>query len=104
MLLFWWYWIVEFNLESILVYNISYKNLIVAKPLGIRLDKTELFIEGCDGARYLVLFESEKYDYNRIIYLIGVKSGIRYVTSHDDVKIKVDSYNSLPLQKSNEFS
>ena len=32
-------------------------------------------------------------------YLIGVKSGITYAISHYYAKIKVDSYNSLPLEK-----
>ena len=33
----------------------------------------------------------------QIRYLIGVKSGTTYVISHNYAKIKVDSYNSLPL-------
>ena len=41
--------------ESILVYNISYKNLI-AKHLLIRFDKINGFIKVYDGSRYLVLF------------------------------------------------
>ena len=75
----------EKSYESILVYNISYKTLIDAKSYG---------------TRYLVLFGIEKKnDYNRIRYLITVKSGIIYVISHNYAKIKVDSYNSLPLEK-----
>ena len=44
-----------------------------------------------DGIRHLVLFGSEKYDsiYNRIRYLIKVKSGISYIIL----------YNSLQLEK-----
>ena len=30
--------------ENILIYDVSYKNLIVPKPLGIRFDKTDGFI------------------------------------------------------------
>ena len=41
--------------------------------------------------------------YNRIRYLIGVKRGITYVVSHNYAKIKVDSYNSLPLEKTMTF-
>ena len=76
--------------------------MIGAKPMRIRLDKVNEFIRVCDGTRYLVLFGSEKYDliYNRIRYLIGVKSGITYVISHNYVKIKVDLYISLSLEKS----
>ena len=54
--------------ENILVYNISYKSLIYSKPLRIRFNKIDGFIRVYDGTRYLVLFESEKYDliYHRI--------------------------------------
>ena len=31
-------------------------------------------------------------------YLIGIKSGITYVISHNYAKIKIDSYNSFPLK------
>ena len=39
--------------------------------------------------------KSEKYDsiYNRIRYLISVKSGITCIISHNYAKIKVDSYD-----------
>ena len=40
-----------------MIYNISYISLI---------DKVDEFIRGFDGTRYLVLFVSEKYNYNRI--------------------------------------
>ena len=65
-----------------LVYNILYKTLIEVKPLRIRLDKVEGFMGVYDGTRHLVLVCSEKYDfiYNRIIYLIGVKSGIKLLS------------------------
>ena len=66
--------------------------MIGAKPLHITFDKVDGFIRVYDGARYLVLFVGEKYDfiYNRIRYFIGVKSGITYVISHIHAKIKVD--------------
>ena len=61
-----------------------------------------------DETRYLVLFESEKYDlqqdYSRITYLIEVKSGITYVISHNYTKIKTESYDSLALEKNNDYS
>ena len=90
----------EGSYENILVYNISYKNLI-AKPLRIRFDKKDGFIRVYDGSRYLVLFGREKYDsiYNRIRDLISVKKGITYIISHNYAKIKVYSYDSLPLGK-----
>ena len=49
--------------------------------------------------------ESEKYDfiYNRIRYLISVKSDITYVISHNYAKFKVNSFDSLPLEKTMTF-
>ena len=37
--------------ENILVYDISYKTLIDAKPLCIRFDKVDGLIRVCDGTR-----------------------------------------------------
>ena len=87
--------------ENILDYNISCKSLISAKSLRIRLDKVEGFIRVYDGTRYLVLFDTEKFDaiYNRIRHLISQKSGIMYVISQNYTKIKIDSYDCLPLEK-----
>ena len=81
--------------------NFSYKNLIDVKPLRIRFDKMDGFIRIYHGNRYLVLFGLQKYDaiYNRIRYLISQKSRIAYAFSHYYAKIKVDSYDSLPLEK-----
>ena len=87
--------------ENNLVYNISYKNLIDCKALRIRVNKIDVFNRVYDKTRYLVLFGSEKYDstYNRIKYLISIKNGIIYIISHNYAKSKVDSYDSLPLEK-----
>ena len=43
----------------------------------------------------------KKYDaiYNRIRYLIRIKRSITYVFHHYYAKIKVDSYDSLPIEK-----
>ena len=67
----------------------------------MRFDKIDGFIRVCDGTRYLVLFGSEKYDaiYNRIRYLIGVKSGTAHVISHNYARTKIDSCDSLPREK-----
>ena len=47
------------------------------------------------------MFVSEKYDaiYNRIRYLISLKSSIIYIFSQYSAEIKVDSYDSLPVEK-----
>ena len=87
--------------ESILIYNISYKTLIGAKPLLIGFDKVDGFIRVHDGTRYFGLYGPEKYDaiYNRIRYLISEKSGITYVFSHNYTRIKIESNDSLYLEK-----
>ena len=71
----------------------------------IRFNKIDEFIKVYDGTRYLVLFGSEKYDfiYNRIRYIISIKSGIIHIIFHNYAKIKVDSYDSLPLEKTMTF-
>ena len=47
------------------------------------------------------MFGSEKYEaiYNRIRYLLNLKSVTTYVSSHYFEKVKVDSYDSLPIEK-----
>ena len=84
--------------ENIIVYNISYKILIGDNSLRIRTDKIDGFIRVYDGTTYLVLFRTEKNDFscNRII---RAKSGIAYFISHNYAKIKVDSYDSLAVEK-----
>ena len=69
--------------------------------MRIRLDKIDGFIKIYDGSRYLVLLGPEKYDaiYDRIRYLISLKSGIKYIFSHYLAAIKVDFYGSLTIEK-----
>ena len=69
--------------------------------MHIRFNKTDRFIRIYDGTRYLKLFGSEKYDaiYDRITYLISLKSEITYIFSHYFAKIKVDFYDFLPIEK-----
>ena len=75
--------------------------LVLSHQVVASIKQINLFELVYDGTKYLVLFGAEKYDfiYNRIRYLVGVKSGVTYVISHDYAKIKVDSYDSLPLEK-----
>ena len=75
--------------------------MISAKPLCMRFDKVEGFISVYDGTRYLVLFGPEEYDAisNRIRYLSSQISGITYVISYNYARIKIDLYDSLPLEK-----
>ena len=69
--------------------------------MQIRFNKIDGFIRIYDGTRYLTLFEEEEYEaiYNRIRYFLSQKSGITYIFSHYFAKIKVDSYDSLPIEK-----
>ena len=43
--------------ENTLIYDISFKALIVSKPLRIEFDKIDWFIKIYDGTRYLSLFD-----------------------------------------------
>ena len=91
----------EKSRENILIYDISYKTLIDPKVLCIRYFKINGIIRIFDGTRYLTLFGSEKYEaiYNKIRYVINQKSDITYICSHYFSKIKVDSCDSLPIEK-----
>ena len=88
-------------LENILICNISNKTLISPKALHIRFDKTDGFMRIYDGTTQLVLLAIEKCGviFNKIEYLISLKSGITYIFCHYFAKIKVDFYNSLPIEK-----
>ena len=81
--------------------DISCKTLFGSKLLHIRLDEVDGFIRLYDGMLYLVLFGPEKYDaiYNRNRYLTSQKSDVTYAIFHNYTKIKIESYNSLPLEK-----
>ena len=69
--------------------------------MRIRFDKVNEFIRIYDRTRYLSLFGSENFNtvYNRIGYLISLKSSVTYVFSPYYAKIKDGSYDSLPIEK-----
>ena len=75
----------EKSQESILIYNISYKTLFGAKPLCNRFNNVDGYITVDNGNGYLTLIGPEKYDtiYNKIRYLISLKSSITYVFCHN---------------------
>ena len=86
--------------KKIWFYSILYKTLIGAKPLRIRLDKVYGIIRVYHRTRYVILFEEKcRSIFDRIRYLIGEKSSITYGISRNNSKLKVDSYDSLPLEK-----
>ena len=57
--------------------------LIGSKPLRINFHKIDELIRIFDGTKCLILFGSEIYApiYNRITYLISLKSGITFIFS-----------------------
>ena len=75
--------------KNILIYDISYKSSRNAKPLLIRFNKIDGFIKTHNGFRCLV----------HLKYLISEKSGIKDSINHNFGKIRIDSYNSLPIEK-----
>ena len=91
----------EKSYQNILVYHVSYKTFIGAKPLRIVLNKVDIFIRDNGGTKYLALQCSEKYYaiFNRIRYLITLKSHISYAFTHHCGKIKINSDDDLPIEK-----
>ena len=73
--------------------------------MRIKFDKIDKFLRVFDKTVYLVLFGSEKCNSieNKIKYLISVKSGITYMIFDNYAKIKADSYNFLPLERTITF-
>ena len=87
--------------ENTLIYDISYKTSEGAKPLRIRFDKIDGFIKTHDKIRYLLLFDCSYHDKvsDKIKYLINEKSGITDSINHNFARIRIDSYDSLPIEK-----
>ena len=73
------------------IYDVLYKTLIGAKPLRVMFDKVDGIVRDYNGTKYLALFGPEKYYaiFNRIRYLVGLKSSIANVDSHDYAKAKL---------------
>ena len=67
-----------------------------------RFDKIDGFIIPLDNKiKRLVLFDYGLFDKicNKIKKLISEKSGINNSINHDFGKIRIDSYNSLPIKR-----
>ena len=71
-----------------------------ANTLQIRYDKIDGFIKIRNKIKYLILF-NEWCDKicDRTKYLINEKSGIADNINHKFTIIRIDSYNSLPIEK-----
>ena len=87
--------------KNILIYDISYETFKGSKPVRIWFDKKDGFIKIYDGIRYLVLLGHSWYDKicDSINYLISKESGIKDCNNHNLLRIRIDSYNSLPIEK-----
>ena len=73
-----------------------------AKPLHVLFNKTDGYNRKYDSTKYLALFQSdEKHETNfsRMSYLIMLKSNISVNYSHKYKKIKINSGDSLSLEK-----
>ena len=68
------------------------------KPLCIWFDKLDGFIKIDDEIRYLVLWKNNE-TYVSIKYLLSEKSGITNSINHDFARIRIDSCNSLFIEK-----
>ena len=98
--------------EIILAYIILYKKCMDVKLFPIRFDKVDGVIKIYDGIRHFEV--SNSYNevcsrnnsslcsamFDKINYLISEKSGITGSGNHMLAKIIIDSYNSLPIEKS----
>ena len=79
--------------------------------MHIKFNKVDGIIKIYDGIRYLELSKSYNEVYcridsriynaifNRINYLISEKSGITDSINHNFARIRIDSYNSSPIEK-----
>ena len=75
--------------------------------MRIRLNKIDGFIGfPGDDFRHLVLFDNGLFDKicDKIKHFISEKSGIADSINYNFGKIKIDSYNSLPIEKNIDFS
>ena len=71
-----------------------------AKPLRISFDKIDGFIKIHNKIRYLVLFDYViVIKLGKIKYLLIEKSGIADSINHNFGKIRIDSFDSLPIEK-----
>ena len=89
-------------MEIFQFYDIAYKTSMGLKPLGIRFDKIDEFIIALDGkTKHLLLFDYGLFDkiFDKIEYLMSTKSSITDSIDQNYGQIRIDSYNSLLIQK-----
>ena len=69
--------------------------------MGIRFYRIDGFIEIHDKYKYLVLFDYSYCDKtgDKIKYVISEKSGITDSINHNFARIRIESYDYLPVEK-----
>ena len=85
-----------------ILYNISYKTSTGPTPLRIRFDKIDGVIISHEGKiKHFILFDYELFNkfWDKIKYLISKKSVITNRINHKFWKIRIESYNFLPVKK-----
>ena len=91
------------NYENILIYDISCKTSTGAKPLRVRFDKIDdllKFMIKLDIQYYLIIVIVIKFVIrSNILCLIKEKSGIADSINHNFGRIRIDSYDSLPIER-----
>ena len=87
--------------KNILIYNISYKSFMGSTPTRIRFEKLDVFIKTYFEIRYLVILDHSQFHKicDKIKYLMSEKSGIKDNINCNLARIRIDSYNSLPIEK-----
>ena len=84
----------DFDFDIILLDEKSYENILIgAKSLRIKFDKVDEFIRVYDGTRYYLALKN-------MPFFIGLDTlQAKKMVSHNYARTKVDSYDSLPLEK-----
>ena len=85
------YWIIK-SQESLLIYDVAYRNLYGAKPLCISFDKIGGYIRKYDITNYLRLFYyGQKFEkiFGRIKYPVMLKNNISGTYSHKYIENKL---------------
>ena len=88
----------EKSYKSLLIYNISYKNVMGNKTLHIRFHKIDGFNKIYNEIRYLVLLVYNEI-YDKTKYLMNEKGGITDHINLNFERIRTGSCNSLPTKK-----
>ena len=102
----------EKSYENVSVYNVLYEKFMDVISLRISFNKVNGMIKIYDGVRYLEVSNlyNEVHDrincriYNAIFDRINCdKSDDKYSINHNFSRIRIDSYNSLSLEKNSLF-